>query len=52
MDCSAWLAGAALREDYYLEEWRTFQISDHFPLFVELDIDFADEYLAGLAGAD
>jgi exonuclease III len=46
------LADVALREDYYLEEWRTFQISDHFPLFVELDIDFADEYLAGLAGAD
>ncbi len=31
-------------QDFY-EEWRTYQISDHFPLFVELNIDFAAGYL-------
>ncbi|WP_197435081.1 endonuclease/exonuclease/phosphatase family protein [Nitratireductor arenosus] len=39
------LADRDAREAYYLNEWRTFQISDHFPLFVELKIDFADSYL-------
>jgi exonuclease III len=34
-----------LREAYYLEEWRTFQLSDHLPLWVELDVDFAEDYL-------
>lgn len=29
----------------FYEEWRTYQISDHFPLFVELNIDFAAGYL-------
>ena len=37
-----------LREAYYLEEWRTFQLSDHLPLWVELDVDFADDYLDSL----
>ena len=31
------------RRDY--ERWRMFQMSDHFPLWVELRIDFAEEYL-------
>lgn len=35
---------------YYLKEWRTFRVSDHLPLWVELQIDFSDEYLKGLAG--
>ncbi|WP_210246356.1 MULTISPECIES: endonuclease/exonuclease/phosphatase family protein [unclassified Mesorhizobium] len=35
----------AARLAYYLDEWRTFQMSDHLPLFVELKIDFADNYL-------
>jgi endonuclease/exonuclease/phosphatase family metal-dependent hydrolase len=34
---------ASLR-DYY-DEWRTFQMSDHLPLWVELEIDFSDRYL-------
>ena len=34
---------------YYLSEWRTFRASDHLPLWVELKIDFSDEYLAELA---
>jgi endonuclease/exonuclease/phosphatase family metal-dependent hydrolase len=33
---------------YYLSKWRTFQISDHLPLWVELKIDFSDQYLEGI----
>lgn len=43
------LASKAKRRTYYLDEWRTFQMSDHLPLFVELKIDFADSYLGTLA---
>ncbi len=32
------------REEYY-RDWRTWQMSDHFPLWVELKIDFTDAYL-------
>jgi exonuclease III len=32
-------------ETYHLSTWRTFQISDHLPLWVELKIDFSDQYL-------
>ena len=35
-------------ETYYLSKWRTFQLSDHLPLWVELKIDFSDQYLKGL----
>jgi exonuclease III len=28
------------------EAWRTFQMSDHLPLWVELQIDYADEFLS------
>jgi hypothetical protein len=31
-------------KDYYVE-WRTFQMSDHLPLWVELKSDFSDSYL-------
>ena len=30
---------------YYRTNWRTFQMSDHLPMWVELNIDFAQEYL-------
>jgi len=33
---------------YFLSKWRTFQISDHLPLWVELKIDFSNQYLAAL----
>ncbi len=33
---------------YYLNVWRTFHGSDHLPLWVELDVDFSDEYLQHL----
>ncbi len=32
------------KTNYYLD-WRTFQMSDHLPLWVELKIDYSDEYL-------
>ncbi len=30
---------------YYRSKWRTFQMSDHLPLWVELKIDFSNQYL-------
>ncbi|NQU05164.1 MAG: endonuclease/exonuclease/phosphatase family protein [Calditrichaeota bacterium] len=38
---------ASLKE--YYAEWRTFQMSDHLPLWVELEIDFSDDYLEHLS---
>ena len=35
----------ALRQKYFLAEWRTFQLSDHMPLWVQLEVDFTDDYL-------
>ena len=35
-------------ENWQIENWRTFQMSDHLPLWVELKIDFTDEYLETL----
>lgn len=32
----------------YYTEWRTFQMSDHLPLWVELEVDFSDAYLEHL----
>ena len=29
--------------------WRTHQMSDHLPMWVELHIDFTDEYLGSIA---
>lgn len=37
-------------EKYYLSKWRTFQMSDHLPLWVELKIDFSDQYLKRIRG--
>jgi exonuclease III len=33
---------------YYRSKWRTFQMSDHLPLWVELRVDFSDEYLRNM----
>ena len=30
---------------YYLSKWRTFEMSDHLPLWIELKIDFSNQYL-------
>ncbi|MDR1743553.1 MAG: endonuclease/exonuclease/phosphatase family protein [Dysgonamonadaceae bacterium] len=35
---------------YYLKTWRTFQMSDHLPLWVELKIDFSNQYLEKVMG--
>ena len=32
-------------EKYFTGDWRTYQMSDHLPLWVELKIDFSDQYL-------
>lgn len=37
----------AVPEKTSYKEWRTYRMSDHLPLWVELDIDFSDEYLQG-----
>ncbi len=37
------------REEYFLQ-WRTWQMSDHLPLWVELEIDFTEDYLKRLLG--
>jgi len=34
--------------DKFYRQWRTFQVSDHLPLWVELQTDFADAYLASV----
>ncbi len=33
------------KKRYYSRNWRTFQMSDHLPLWVALKINFTDEYL-------
>ena len=35
-------------KDYYLSKYRTFEMSDHLPLWVELKIDFSNQYLEKL----
>lgn len=35
-------------KNYYLKTFRTFQMSDHLPLWVELKVDFSDQYLKDL----
>lgn len=40
-----WPDTPAKRKTYFAKEWRTWQMSDHLPLFVELRIDFTDKYL-------
>ncbi|CAN5740933.1 hypothetical protein BH10BAC3_BH10BAC3_20860 [soil metagenome] len=33
---------------YYNSYWKTFQLSDHLPMWVEIKIDFSDDYLKKL----
>ena len=35
----------AQRRNYYKTHWRTHQMSDHLPMWVELRIDFSEQYL-------
>ena len=34
--------------NYYLQTWRTFQMSDHLPMWIELKIDFSNQYLENI----
>lgn len=40
--------GAASRRRY--RDWRTYQMSDHLPLWIELQVNFATEYLTRKSG--
>jgi endonuclease/exonuclease/phosphatase family metal-dependent hydrolase len=42
-------ASASAKElEKFYRQWRTFQVSDHLPLWVELQTDFANAYLASV----
>jgi len=34
--------------NYYLTKWRTFEMSDHLPLWIELKVDFSNQYLENI----
>lgn len=38
---------AQSKKNYYQTYWRTHQMSDHLPMWVELEIDYSDQYLQG-----
>lgn len=38
------------RKKYYTNEWRTWQMSDHLPLWVALKVNFSEQYLKGMIG--
>lgn len=38
------------RKKYFRKQWRTWQVSDHLPLWTELKIDFTEKYLNRIAG--
>lgn len=38
----------AEKRAYYRDEWRTWQMSDHLPMWVELKVDFTEDYLKSL----
>jgi exonuclease III len=42
------LASESELEEYYFREWKTFQISDHLPMWVEISIDHSDTYLRSI----
>jgi hypothetical protein len=29
----------------YYRDWRTYQVSDHLPMWIELETDFSEQYL-------
>jgi endonuclease/exonuclease/phosphatase family metal-dependent hydrolase len=38
----------AAQRAYYADTWRTWQISDHLPMWVQLKVDFTEDYLTSL----
>lgn len=47
-----WPDTAEKRKPYFARKWRTWQMSDHLPLFIELKIDFTDTYLKRIRAGD
>ena len=45
-----WGATDAKRQTYFTKKWRTWQMSDHLPLWTELNIDFTEKYLKKIGG--
>ncbi len=45
-----WGADDAKRKTYFAKKWRTWQMSDHLPLWTELNIDFTEKYLKKIGG--
>jgi hypothetical protein len=39
---------ASGRTTYFKSYWRTFQMSDHLPMWIDLKTDYTEEYLQGL----
>jgi len=42
------LATEQEKRTYYRSRWRTWQMSDHLPMWVELKVDFTEDYLESL----
>jgi len=45
-----WGATEEKRKTYFTKKWRTWQMSDHLPLWTELNIDFTEKYLKRIGG--
>jgi endonuclease/exonuclease/phosphatase family metal-dependent hydrolase len=45
-----WGETAEARKKYFTKQWRTWQMSDHLPLWTEINIDFTERYLKKIAG--
>ncbi len=41
-------AGRSKASSWKYKDWRTFQMSDHLPMWIELKIDYSDEYLSSI----
>lgn len=39
------LEDGSYSKKWYYGQWRTYQMSDHFPMWVELEIDYSDKHL-------
>jgi hypothetical protein len=46
-----YIKGKGYKPTWKYKDWRTHQMSDHLPMWVELRIDFGDEYLERIVGA-
>jgi endonuclease/exonuclease/phosphatase family metal-dependent hydrolase len=44
--------GKAKTQEALFKKWRTWQMSDHHPLWIEIETDYADDYLDGIAAGE